>query len=291
VEGDGRRSGFVADTCRAAAAATLGDSDKVEFSELTLKEALTSLEGGDVDLLDATITWTLTRDTAFNLNFAPTTLYDGQGFIVRKELGLSGAKELGGAAVCVILGTTTERNLSDFFAANHMELRIASSEEPSRVVADYDRGGCDALTDDRSSLAAFRLTLDHPGAHVILPDVISKEPTGPVVREGDDQWFDIVKWTVFATIQAEESGVTSANVDEMKASSQDPTVQRLLGVAGDMGRQLGLENDWAYQIVKQVGNYGEIYDRNLGPNTPLGLERGPNALWTDGGLMYAMPFR
>jgi general L-amino acid transport system substrate-binding protein len=287
---DGRRGGLQVDTCRAVAAAALGDASKIVFSEFTLKDSFTALQAADVDLLDVAMTWTQTRDTAFELNFAATTLYDGQGIMVRKDLGLSSARELDGAKICVPIGTTTERNLLDFFRTHGMDLEMVRSANASKVADDFESGKCDAVSNDRTILAAFRAGSDDPAAYLILPDILSKEPVGPVVRHGDDQWFDVVKWTVFALIQAEESGVTSQNVDEMVAS-EDPTIQRLLGVSGDMGRQMGLSGEWAYQIVKQVGNYGEVYDRNVGPNTPLGLERGLNALWTDGGLMYAMPFR
>jgi general L-amino acid transport system substrate-binding protein len=289
-DADGRWTGLDVDTCRAVAAATLGDAEKVAYSGLSAKERFTALQAGDVDMLALITTWTLLRDAALEVNFAGVTFYDGQGFMVRKDLGLDTAKALDGAMVCTTTGTTSERNLVDFFRINNMTLRTLQFESSTDGAIAHEQGKCDAVTNDRSSLAAYRTKFEIPGAHVILPDVLSKEPLGPVVRHGDDQWFDIVKWAVFALIQAEESGVTSQNVDDMKAS-EDPTIQRLLGVAGDMGRQMGLSDDWAYQIVKQVGNYGEIYKRNVGPNTPLGLERGPNALWTDGGLMYAMPFR
>lgn len=287
---DGRWAGLDVDTCRAVAAAVFGNTDTVVFSGLSVKEGLTSLQAGDVDMLAQSLTWTVSRDTAYELDFAGVNYYDGQAFLVRKDLGLGTAKELDSALVCVTVGTTSERNLNDFFRLNEMELRTAPFEYSVDAAAAYEQGECDALANDRSALAGFRTGFKNPEEHVILPDIISKEPLGPVVRHGDDRWSDIVKWTIFALIQAEESGVTSQNVDDMKAS-QDPTIQRLLGVSGEMGRQMGLPNDWAYQIVKKVGNYGEIYERNVGPNTPLGLERGLNGLWTDGGLMYAMPFR
>lgn len=287
---DGQWRGLDVDTCRAVAAATLGDADKVVYSGLSSKERFTALQAGDVDLLSRSTTWTLSRDAALSVNFTTVNFYDGQGFLVPKSLGLKSAKELDGAVVCVGIGTTAELNLSDYFRANGMALKTFHTEVADQETHAYETGRCDAITTDRSALAGYRAEFEDPTAHVILPDVISKEPLGPVVRNGDDQWFDIVKWAVFALIQAEESGVTSGNVDDMKASA-DPTVRRLLGVSGDMGRQMGLADDWAYQIIKQVGNYGEVYDRNVGPNTPLGLERGANALWTDGGLLYAMPFR
>jgi general L-amino acid transport system substrate-binding protein len=285
---DGRWAGLDVDTCRAVAAAVLGDADKVKYVELSTKERFPGIQSGAVDMFARNSTWTLLRDSAYELNFAAVIYYDGQGFMVRKELGLGSAEELEGATICVLLGTTTEFNLVDFFGADDVELFLG--DDPAELAAAYDRGECDAMANDRSALAGFRTKLENPGAHVILPDILSKEPLGPIVRHGDDRWFDIVKWTIFALIQAEESGVTSQNVDEMK-TSQDPTIQRLLGVSADLGLHMGLRDDWAFQIIKQVGNYGEIYERNLGPDTPVGLERGLNALWEDGGLMYAMPFR
>lgn len=287
---DGRWTGLDVDTCRAVAAATLGDADKVTFTELTAKERFTALQSGDVDILARNTTWTLVRDAALALNFAGVTFYDGQGFMVRSELGLTGSTELDGAAICVTLGTTTELNLSDFFKSHGMALRTVHFENPADSAKAYERGKCDAVSHDKSALAAFRTEFENPSAHTILPDTISKEPLGPVVRHGDDEWLDIVKWTVFAMIQAEESGVSSKNAEEQKAS-KDPVIKRLLGVAGNMGIQLGLTDDWAFQIITQVGNYEEVYERNVGPNTPLALKRGLNALWEDGGLLYAMPFR
>ena len=287
---NGTWSGLDVDTCRAIAAAVLGDADKVRFTPLTPKERFTELQSGEVDVLARNTTWTLVRDAALGLNFAGITFYDGQGFMVRADLGLSSALDLDGAAVCVSLGTTTELNLVDYFQSNNLTLRPVPFENPIAAAEAYERGKCDAMTYDRSALAAFRTGFDDPSAHTILPDTISKEPLGPVVRHGDDQWLDIVKWTVFALLEAEESDVTSENLDAMRRSTV-PTVQRLLGVTGNMGMQLGLERDWAANIIAQVGNYREIYDRNIGPMTPLGIERGMNALWRDGGLHYAMPFR
>ncbi len=287
---EGEWTGLDVDTCRAVAAAVLQDSNLVTFVGVSPKERFTALQSGEIDLLARNTTWTLLRDTALEINFTGTTFYDGQGFMVRSDLGLNSASELDGAVVCVALGTTTALNLSDYFKSNGLDLRASQFENPVEAASAYERGNCDAMTYDRSALAAFRSEFGEPDAHIILPDIISKEPLGPVVRHDDDQWFDIVKWTVFALLQAEESGVTAANIDDMK-SSNDPTIRRLLGLSGDMGRQLGISDDWAYQVVRQVGNYGEVYDRNVGPDTPLGLQRGLNALWTDGGLQYAMPFR
>ncbi len=219
------------------------------------------------------------------------TFYDGQGFIVRKSLNLKSARELNGASVCVITGTTTELNLGDYFRANRMKYRPVVFGNADEAVAAYDAGRCDAFTTDRSGLAAERVKLKKPHDHMILPEIISKEPLGPLVRHGDNQWGDIVRWSLNALIIAEEKGVTSKNVDEMKAKSADPQIKRLLGIEGDLGRKLELPNSWAYAIIKQVGNYGEVYNRNVGPDTPLKLERGLNQLWTKGGILYAPPMR
>ncbi len=287
----GNWTGVDVDVCRAVAAAVFGDADKVKYTPLSAKERFTALQSGEVDVLSRNTTWTLVRDTALGLNFAGVNYYDGQGFMVRKDLGVKSAKELAGAAVCVNIGTTTELNMADFFRANNMEYSPVVFEKADEVVAAYDAGRCDVYTTDRSGLAAQRLKLKDPEAHMVLPETISKEPLGPVVRHGDDQWLDIVKWTLYAMLEAEEFGVNSGNVDDMKANSTDPQVKRLLGTEGEMGSNLGLGNDWAFNIVKQVGNYGESYDRHVGPDTPLKLERGINALWKDGGLQYAMPVR
>ncbi len=287
----GNWTGVDVDVCRAVAAAVFGDADKVKYTPLSAKERFTALQSGEVDVLSRNTTWTLVRDTALGLNFAGVNYYDGQGFMVRKDLGVNSAMELAGAAVCVNIGTTTELNMADFFRANSMEYSPVVFEKADEVVAAYDAGRCDVYTTDRSGLAAQRLKLKDPEAHVVLPETISKEPLGPVVRHGDDQWLDIVKWTLYAMLEAEEFGVTSGNVDDMKANSTDPQVKRLLGTEGEMGSNLGLGNDWAYNIVKQVGNYGESYDRHVGPDTPLKLDRGINSLWKDGGLQYSMPVR
>ena len=289
-DNNGVWTGLDVDTCRAIAAATLGDAGKSKFSPLSPKERFPALQSGEVDVLIRNTTWTLSRDTALNLNFAGVNYYDGQGFMVLRELGLDDASELVGAAVCVTTGTTTALNLGDFFKARNLEFRAVNFDSESAAAEAYEAGRCDAFTSDRSTLAAFRVTFTDPSAHELLPDVISKEPLGPVVRHGDDQWLDIVKWTLFAVLQAEESGVTSENVDDMKLSSL-PIVRRLLGVEGDMGESLGLDEGWAYRAIKQVGNYAEMYERSVGPNTPLRLPRGVNALWTNGGVHYPMPVR
>jgi len=287
----GNWTGIDVDMCRAVAAAVLGDAGAVKFTPLSAKERFTALQSGEVDILSRNTTWTLVRDTALGLNFAGVNYYDGQGFMVRKDLGVKSATELSGASVCTNTGTTTELNVSDYFRFMGMELKLVAFEKADEVVGAYDAGRCDVYTTDRSGLAAQRGKLGSPDDHMVLPEVISKEPLGPVVRHGDDQWFDIVKWTLYAQLEAEEVGINSGNVDNMKATSTNPTVKRLLNVEGDLGKNLGLGGDWAYNIVKQVGNYGESYERHVGPNTPLKLARGVNNLWSNGGLMYPMPAR
>jgi general L-amino acid transport system substrate-binding protein len=283
--------GLDVDLCRAVAAAVFGNANKVKYSPLSAKERFTALQSGEVDILSRNTTWTLVRDTALGLNFAGVNYYDGQGFMVRKDLGVSSAKQLAGAAVCVNIGTTTELNMADFFRANNMNYKPVVFEKADEVVAAYDSGRCDVYTTDRSGLAAQRLKLKDPNAHIVLPETISKEPLGPVVRHGDDQWFDIVKWTLYCMVEAEEYGLSSKNVDEMKSNTSNPQIKRHVGTEGDMGKSLGLPNDWCYNVVKQVGNYGESYDKNVGPETALKLSRGVNAQWSDGGLQYAMPIR
>ncbi len=286
----GNWSGIDVDVCRAVAAAVFGDASKVKYTPLSAKERFTALQSGEVDLLSRNTTWTLVRDTALGLDFVGVNYYDGQGFMVRKDLGVKSALELDGASVCVNIGTTTELNLADYFRANNMKFEAVVFEKADEVVAAYDAGRCDVYTTDRSGLAAQRIKLKDPSAHVILPETISKEPLGPVVRHGDNEWGDIVRWSLYAMLNAEEMGISSKNVDSMKSSS-NPGIRRLLGVEGDLGKSLGLSNDWAYNIIKQVGNYAEIYERNLGMDTPLKLARGINALWKDGGIQYAMPAR
>ncbi|MEE8227234.1 MAG: amino acid ABC transporter substrate-binding protein [Kiloniellales bacterium] len=287
----GNWTGIDVDVCRAVAAAIFGDSEAVKYSPLSAKERFTALQSGEIDVLSRNTTWTLVRDTALGLNFAGVNYYDGQGFMVRKDLGVTNALELDGASVCTNIGTTTELNLSDYFRANNMSFEPVVFEKADEVVAAYDSGRCDVYTTDQSGLAAQRIKLSDPDAHVILPEIISKEPLGPVVSHGDDRWLDVVKWTLYAMIEAEELGVTSANVDQMRDTTSNPGIKRLLGTEGDTGKSLGLPGDWAYNIVKQVGNYGESYERYVGPNTSLKLERGLNALWIDGGLQYPMPVR
>jgi general L-amino acid transport system substrate-binding protein len=287
----GAWTGLDVDVCKAVAAAVLGDASKVEYIPTTAKERFTVLQSGEGDMLSRNTTWTLSRDSQLGMNFAGITFYDGQGFMVNADLGITSAQELDGATICVQTGTTTELNLADFFRHNGIsyESVVFGTNDETRNA--FEQGRCDAFTTDASGLAAERSVAANPSAYVILPDIISKEPLGPSVRQGDDIWFNIVRWTTFALIAAEELGVTSANVDEMKSGTDSPSVKRLLGTESDLGPMLKLENDWAYNAIKQVGNYGEIFERNVGVNTPLGLSRGVNAQWNDGGLMYAPPLR
>lgn len=286
----GQWKGLDVDTARAIAAAVFGDASKIKFVPLTAVQRLPALQSKEVDVLCRNTTQTLLRETTNGLNFAHVNFYDGQGFMVPKKLGIKSAKELSGATVCVLPGTTTELNAADFFRKNNLPWKPVVIEQTTELNKAFFSGRCDVLTSDVSQLAGHRAVAPNPQDYVILPEVISKEPLAPVVRHGDDQWFDIVNWTVMALIQAEEFGITSRNVDEMLKSA-DPEIQRFLGVTPGLGAALGLDDKWAYNIVKQVGNYGEIFERNVGPQTPLAMERGLNALWTKGGLMYAAPFR
>jgi general L-amino acid transport system substrate-binding protein len=286
----GNWQGIDVDYCRALAAAIFGDASKVKFRSLSAKERFTALQSGEIDILSRNTTWTLTRDTSLGLDFIGVTYYDGQGFMVRKNKNLTSAKQLSGATVCVNTGTTTELNLADYFRTQKMKYKIVSYEKNDEVVAAYDAGRCDAITTDKSGLFSERNKLKVPDDHMILPEVISKEPLGPAVRQGDNQWGDVARWTLFAMIEAEELGVSSNNVDNMKKTT-NPNIRRLLGLEGDMGKSLGLSNEWAYNIVKQVGNYGEVFERNLGEKTTLKIKREQNALWKDGGLQYSMPIR
>ncbi|SNB60797.1 general L-amino acid transport system substrate-binding protein [Arboricoccus pini] len=291
-DSQGKWTGIDADGCRVVAAAVLGDATKVQFVPLNAQQRFTALQSGEVDILYRNTTWTLTRDASQGLEFAGVNFYDGQGFLVPNSLGVKSALELDGATVCVQPGTTTELNLADYFRTHNMKLQTVVIEALDQLLQAFEQGRCQVYTTDKSGLAASLANdLSNPGDYTILPETISKEPLGPAVRRGDDEWFTIVKWSLYAQLEAEEAGITSKNVDEQKASSQSPTVQRLLGVQGDMGKQLGIDNAWAYNIVKQVGNYGEMYDRNVGPSTPLKLPRGQNALWNAGGLMYGIPVR
>ena len=280
--------GIDVDLCRAVAAAVFGDAAKVRFTPLTSQQRFTALQSGEVDILARNTTWTLSRDTGLGLNFAGVNYYDGQGFMVPKKLNVKSAKQLDGATICVQPGTTNELNLADYFRANRMKFKPVVIEKLEEVLSAYFAGRCDAYTTDQSGLVALRASrAPNPAEHVILPELISKEPLGPAVRHGDDRWFDIVKWSLFATIEAEELGLTSKNIDA-QAKGGNPAIQRFVGASGELGRMLSLDNRWAYNIVKQVGNYGESFDANL---KPLGFERGLNRLWSQGGLMYAPPVR
>ena len=290
-DSQGHWTGIDPEICRAIAAAVLGDAGKAKFVPLSPEQRFTSLQSGDVDLLARNTTWSLTREAQLGLVFAPTIFYDGQGFLVAKKLGVKSAKQLSGATICVQPGTTTELNLQDYFRTNRLTLKTVVIESEDAIEAAFFAGRCDALTTDASGLAAVRITrASNPDDYEILPEIISKEPLAPAVRAGDDQWFDIVRWTIFALIDAEEHGLTQANVDQA-LKSDDPTVKRLLGVTEGNGKALGLDEAWAYRAIKAVGNYGEIYDRTVGAKGPLKLERGLNELWTHGGLLYAPPLR
>ena len=280
--------GIDVDLCRAVAAAVFGDANKVRYTPLTAQQRFTALQSGEVDILARNTTWTITRDTSLGLNFVGVNFYDGQGFMVPRKLNVKSAKQLNGATVCVQPGTTTELNLADYFRANRMTFKPVVIEKLEEVTNAYFSGRCDVFTTDVSGLVSVRGSrAPKPDEHVILPEVISKEPLGPAVRHGDDRWFDVVKWSLFAMIEAEEMGLTSKTIDQALAS-KDPGVQRFVGASGDIGKMLALDNRWAFNIVKQVGNYGESFDANL---KPLGFERGINALWNQGGLMYAPPIR
>lgn len=286
----GNWTGFDVDFCRAIAAAIFNDPTKVKFVPLTAKDRFTALQSGEIDVLSRNTTWTLSRDTSLGLDFVAVTYYDGQGFMVRKALKVNSALELNGAAVCVQQGTTSELNLADYFRANHMQLKTVTFATGDEARKAYESGRCDAYTTDSSGLYGERQKLAVPGDHIVLPEIISKEPLTPAVRHGDSQWTDIVRWTHFAMVDAEELGVTKANVDE-KLRSDDPETRRMLGAEGQYGEALGLTNDWVYRIVKHVGNYGEVFERNIGQGSPLKIVRGLNALWTKGGLQYGPPFR
>ena len=291
ADSQGRYTGFDVDFCRAVAAAVLGDAAKVRFTPLSAQQRFAAIQSGEVDLLSRNTTWTLQRDAELGLNFAPVNFYDGQGFMVPRKLGVKSAKELNGASICVPAGSTTELNLADFARSNGISVKPVVIESLDEVENAYFSGRCDALTNDASGLAGARLgKAANPDDHVILSERISKEPLALTVRQGDEEWNDIVRWVVYALIEAEERGVTQKNADEM-LKSDDPTIKRLLGATPGMGKALGLDEKWAYNAVKAVGNYGEIFDRNIGKDSPLKLERGLNDLWTRGGLMYAMPVR
>jgi general L-amino acid transport system substrate-binding protein len=284
--------GFDVDLCRAIAAAIFGDPTKVNFIPTTSQTRFTALNAGEVDVLVRNSTWTFSRDTDLKLDFVAVNYYDGQGFLAPAALGVTSAKELDGATVCIQTGTTTELNLADFFRVNNISYTPVVVANDAEAQQQYLAGACDVFTTDASGLAATRATFENPGEHIILPEIISKEPLGPVVRHGDNAWADLVRWTFYALVAAEELGITSANVRELAAApTNNPEINRLLGTEGEYGAFLGLSKDWAVNVIASVGNYGEVFEKNIGENTPIGLARGLNALWTQGGLQYAPPFR
>ncbi|CAD5298629.1 amino-acid transporter subunit; periplasmic-binding component of ABC superfamily [Bosea sp. 62] len=290
-DGKGVWNGFDTDVCRALAAAIFNDQDKAQYLSLSSKNRLVSLQSGEIDVLARTTTWTLSRDIGQGLSFTAVNYYDGQGFILRKKLGVNTVKELNGASVCVAQGTTTELNLADYGRTNNLKFETVAFATLEETVAAYEAGRCDAYTTDLSSLAGTRNKLQKPDEHILLQEVISKEPLGPWVRKSDQAWFDIVRWTVFALINAEELGVTRANVEELAKTSQNPEVRRMLGAESKFGESLGLSNDWVVRIVKAVGNYGESFERHFGAQSRNPLPRGVNKLWSQGGLQYAPPIR
>jgi general L-amino acid transport system substrate-binding protein len=288
----GNWTGLDVDICRAIAAAVLGDGNKVKWVPLTAQQRFTALQSGEVDILSRNTTWTLSRDASLGMHFAGVTYYDGQGFMIPTKMKVKSAKQLKGATVCVQSGTTTEKNLTDYSRANGLNLKPVVFEKQEAATGAYFSGRCAAFTTDASGLASIRnKEAKDPKEHIILPELISKEPLGPAVRRGDDEWFAIAKWVVFGLVEAEEYGITQANVDKMMNESQDPVVMRITGKSEDTGKLLGLEKDWMVKAIKTVGNYGEIFERNVGPKTPLNLPRGTNELWNKGGLMYAPPVR
>lgn len=288
---DNTWSGLDVDTCRMVAAAVFGDASKVEFNPLESKERFTALQSGEIDMLARTTTWTLSRDTKLAFDFAAVSYYDGQGFIVRSDLGIKDGTELDGASICTTSGTTSELNISDFFKANGISFKPIVFEKGSEVRSAFFSGRCDVFSSDASWIAALRLQADNPEDYTVLPNIISKEPLGPLVRHGDNQWKDIVTWAYYASVEGEEMGLTSENIDEMSADTSNPALARFLGQEGDLGALLGVPSDYAYQVIKQVGNYGEVFDRNVGKDSILNLPRGLNNLWKNGGLQYAPPAR
>jgi len=284
----GNWEGMDVDVCRAIAAAVLGDASKVTYVPTSGKTRFTALQTGEIDVLSRVTTWTLSRDSKLGLNFAGVNLYDGQGFMVRKNLGVKNAKELNGASICMNTGTSTETNIADFFSANSLSYKTVLFEKSSEVASAYDLGRCDVYTSDKSGLAAQRLKMQKPDDHIILEETISKEPLGPAVRHGDDEWFDVVKWSLMALIEAEELHITQNNIDTFK-NTKNPRIARFLGTSGDNGKNLKLAPKWSANIIKAVGNYGEIYARNVGEKSLLNIPRGLNKLWRDGGILYAIP--
>ncbi|MEX0311791.1 MAG: amino acid ABC transporter substrate-binding protein [Tateyamaria sp.] len=290
-DANGEWNGFDVAVCRAVAAAVLGDPTAVEFVPTTGKTRFTALASGEIDMLARNTTWTFSRDVDLKFTFVGVNYYDGQGFMVPKDLGVSSAKDLDGATVCIQTGTTTELNLADFFRSNNISYEPVPIETNAEAQQQYLAGACDVYTTDASGLAATRATFEAPGDHVLLPEIISKEPLGPLVRHGDNEWGDVVRWTLNALISAEELGITSTNISEMGAGTNNPEINRILGTEGTLGEMLGLDADWAMKAISASGNYGEIFEKNIGESTPIGLARGLNAQWTDGGLIYSPPFR
>ncbi len=290
-DANGRWEGFDVGICRAVAAAVLGDGDAVQFVPLSSKVRFTALSSGEIDMLARNTTWTFSRDVDLGFTFVGVNYYDGQGFMVRKDLGVSSATELDGATICITTGTTTELNLADYFRTNGMSYEPVPIESNAEAQQQYLSGACDVYTTDASALAATRASFANPEEHMLLPEIVSKEPLGPLVREGDEPWGDIVRWTLNALITAEELGVTQANVAEMAAGTNNPEINRMLGTEGDLGAMLGLDSDWAQRVIAEGGNYGELFDNNIGESTAIALSRGLNALWTQGGLIYTPPFR
>lgn len=290
TDSSGEWKGLDVDMCKAVASAVLGDTSKIKYVPLTAKERFTALQSGEIDMLSRATTWTATRDTSLGLNFAGVNYYDGQGFLVSKRIGVNSALELDGATVCIQAGTTSELNLTDYFKANKMTYKPITYDTSGQTIEGFKSGRCDVVTSDASQLYGLVLKVKDPNSVQVLPEIISKEPLGPVVRQGDDKWFNIVKWSHIAMLNAEEFGITKANVDSMKGS-KNPGIQRILGESGEAGKNLGLDAKWAYNIIKNVGNYGESFDRNVGKDSPLKISRGLNELWTNGGLQYGAPIR
>lgn len=290
LNSDGKWEGLDVDYCRALAAATLGDAGKVKFVPLSGKERFTALQSGEIDILSRNTTWTASRDSVLGVNFVGVLYYDGQGMMIRKSLGINSAYELDGATFCVGTGTTTELNLTDFLRSNDLKGEMVVFEKADEVIAAYEANRCDVYSTDQSGLYGYRLKLTDLNDHLVLPEIISKEPLGPAVRQGDDQWFNIAKWTLAGLVNAEEMDITSENIDTL-LDSENPAVRRFLGKEGSIGTGFGVSDDWMYKAIKQIGNYSEIFERNVGQDTPLGIARGVNALWTEGGILYAPPFR
>jgi len=287
---EGNWSGFDIDICRAIASALFGDPAKVQFVPLSQDRQIDALRAGEVDMLSSNTTWTMDADTTEGVRFAAVTYYDGQGFIANRKLGVGSVLELSGARICTQKGSTAEANIGEFFLARKMPFQAIALEKPEDVLRAYDTGQCDVYTGDLSSLHSVRLKLANPADHIVLPEIASKEPMGPLVRQREERWFDVVRWTVFAMINAEELGVTSANIDTM-IQSKNPAIRRLLGLEGNLGERIGLEKDWAERVIRHVGNYGEVFHRNVGDGSALKIPRGINALWNNGGILYAPPIR